>query len=104
MSRSKARVFSLAKRVTKAPAAPAAPTPKAQEKQAKKPLLVLEVHDHESGYVIGALLDAQRNASAQQAACEHVGDVRQALVFAQKVAALSDIVARVAKAFAMRKD
>jgi hypothetical protein len=84
----KARVFNLPNHK--------APTP--------KPLpLTFDIDDSEAGYAIGAFVDAQRNAAAQQAACEAAGDLQQSVVFAQKATALHNITMRMIKAFKDRQ-
>jgi hypothetical protein len=92
----KAHVFNLpARHQTKQTPAPT-PTPKVAP-------LTFEIDDHESGYAIGAMVDAQRHAAAQQAACEAAGDLTQSIVFAQKAAALHSIAMRMLKAFKERQ-
>lgn len=94
----KAHVFNLPKRKSAEPT----PVTSSAAAAAKPPPLPCDFFDDESGYVIGAFLDAQRNASAQQAACEAVGNIEQSRVFAQKAAKLAAIALRVTKAFANR--
>lgn len=100
MPRSKKNTFNLPKK--RKPATTTTPATSATYQSSKPPPLTMDFFDDEAGYVIGAVIDAQRNASAQQAACEAVGNIEQSRIFAQKAAKLAEIAARTTKAFATR--
>lgn len=68
----------------------------------KPPDITMGLFNHESGYVLGALKDAETKALTMQAHCEASGSTDQARVFAQKAKTLSEIAERMTKAFKER--